>query len=150
MGGGGMFSIPPEHTAKIPFHSVCLEHGKTDPDPTMTYKLVPVSQYTDNDQLSALLTLIAKNAIDPQVAQAAAWHLASNMSWQDLATKLSPEVGYTDQLYFSRQAIVLAQQLVIDARGLATERATKAAKSKADQPKKSDTPKSQDRVLSAS
>ena len=30
--GGGMFSVPPERTVQVPVHSVCLEHGKNDPD----------------------------------------------------------------------------------------------------------------------
>ena len=144
--GGGMFSIPAEHTAKLPFHSVCLEHGKTDPDATMNYKLIPVSEYTNNDQLAALLSLIGRNAIDQQVAQAAAWNLASNMSWQELAAKMSPEVGFTDSHYFTPQALQQAQQLVVDARGLANERA-EAAKSKPEPPKKSDSTKSDDHVI---
>jgi hypothetical protein len=137
-GGGGMFSIPPEHTAKVPFHSVCLEHGKADPDPTTLLKLVPVSEYTKDEQLSALITLIARNAIDPQVAQAAAWHLSSKMSWEDLAAKQSTEIGSTDQPYFTSQALFQAQQLVVDARGVARERAEKTAKDKLAQPKQSD------------
>lgn len=137
-GGGGMFSIPPEHTAKIPFHSVCLEHGKADPDPTVNYKLIPVSQYTDNEQLAALLTLVSRNTIDPQVAQAAAWHLSSNMSWQELASKQSTEIGSTDLPYFTQQALQQAQQLVIDCRGIAQER----AKTKVAEVKKTDSIKS--------
>ncbi len=135
-----MFSIPAEHTAKIPFHSVCLEHGKTDPDVTTNYKLVPVSQYTDNEQLAALLTLVAKSAVDPQVAQAAAWHLSNKMSWQELAAKQSTEIGSTDLPYFTQQTLFQAQQLVIDVRGLAQERA--AAKTKLAESKKADSLKS--------
>jgi hypothetical protein len=137
-GGGGMFSIPPEHTAKVPFHSVCLEHGKADPDPTTLYKLVPVSEYTKDEQLTALIALIARNAIDPQVAQAAAWHLSSKLSWDDLAAKQSTEIGSTDQPYFTSQTLFQAQQLIVDARGFARERAEKTAKDKLEQPKKSD------------
>jgi hypothetical protein len=136
--GGGMFSIPPEHTAKIAFHSVCLEHGKADPDPTVNYKLIPVSQYTDNQQLAALLTLVARDTIDPQVAQAAAWNLSSNMSWQELASKQSTEIGSTDLPYFTQQALQQAQQLVIDCRGIAQER----AKTKVAEVKKTDSIKS--------
>ena len=136
--GGGMFSIPPEHTAKISYNSVCLEHGKADPDPTVNYKLIPVSQFTDNQQLAALLTLVARDTIDPQVAQAAAWHLSSNMSWQELASKQSTEIGSTDLPYFTQQALQQAQQLVIDCRGIAQER----AKTKVAEVKKTDSIKS--------
>ena len=108
--------------------------------PTTQYKLIPVSQYTDNEQLVALLTLVAKNAIDPHVAQAAAWHLSNNMSWEQLAAKQSTEIGSTDLPYFTQQTLFQAQQLVIDTRGLAKERA--AALAKLAEAKKSDSAKS--------
>jgi len=128
-GGNGMFSIPPERTAKVPYHSVCLEHGKIDPDAYAHYKIVPVEEFTKDEQLSALLSLVGTRAIDPQVAQAAAWNLSSKLSWEDLANKRSNEPGETDYPYFAPQALGLAQQLVSDARGLARERAAERAKS---------------------
>ncbi len=128
-GGGGMFSVPPERTAKVPYHSVCLEHGKDDPDPTVRYKVIPVEEYTKDEQLTALLTLVGTKAIDPQVAQAAAWNLSSKMSWDELASKRSNEIGETDFPYFSPQALGMAQQLVIEARGLAREKAHEREKS---------------------
>ena len=74
------------------------------------------------------------------------------MSWQDLAAKQSTEIGSTDLPYFTPQALFQAQQLVIDARGLAHERAEKAAKAKLEEPKKSDSKKSdsksEDHVIS--
>jgi hypothetical protein len=129
MGGGGMFSVPPERTAKVPFHSVCLEHGKNDPDPTVRYKIVPVEEYTKDEQLTALLTIVGTKAIDPQVAQAAAWHLSSKMSWEDLASKRSNEIGETDSPYFSPQALNFAEQLVIEARRVAHDKAQEREKS---------------------
>jgi len=135
-GGGGMFSVPPERTAKVPYHSVCLEHGKNDPDPTTRYKVVPVDEYTKDDQLSALLSLVGSKSIDPQVAQAAAWHLANKLSWDDLTVKRSNEIGETDLPYFSQQALAQAQQLVIEVRRVAHERAEQRAKTaKSEKPK---------------
>ena len=139
MGGGGMFSIPPERTARVPFRSVCLEHGKTDPDPTMHYKVIPVEEYTKDDRLPALLSLISSKGIDPQVAQAAAWNLVSNLSWDELAAKRSNEPGETEFPYFAPQALGMAQQLVSEARGLARERA-------AERQKNGDTKKKQDKT----
>ena len=128
-GGGGMFSIPAERTAKVPFHSVCLEHGKNDPDPTVRYQIMPVEEYTKNDQLIALLTIVGTKGIDPQAAQAAAWHLASKMSWEELAAKRSNEIGETDLAYFSPQALNGAQNLVIESRRLAHDKAEERQKS---------------------
>ena len=63
--------------------------------------------------MSSLLLLVGTKSIDPQVAQAAAWHLANKMSWEDLAVKRSNEIGETDLPYFSQQALAQAQQLVV-------------------------------------
>jgi len=134
--GGGMFSVPPERTAKVPYHSVCLEHGKNDPDPTVHYKIVPVEEYTKDEQLTALLTLVGSKAIDPQVAQAAAWHLSNKMSWEELAIKRSNEIGESDLPYFSPQALSLAEQLVVNARSLAHEKAEERAKTRDTKKKK--------------
>jgi len=144
-GGGGMFSVPPERTAKVSYHSVCLEHGKNDPDPTVHYKIVPVEEYSKDEQLTALLSLVGTKAIDPQVAQAAAWHLSNKMSWEDLASKRSNEIGETDSPYFSPQALGLAQQLVIEARRVAHEKAVE--REKAGETKKQQEPASDSHVI---
>jgi hypothetical protein len=139
-GGGGMFSIPPERTARVPFHSVCLEYGKNDPDATMHYKVIPVEEYSKDERLPALLSLIATKAVDPQVAQAATWNLMGNLSWDELAAKRSNEPGETDFPYFAPQALTLAQQLASEARGLARERAVERQKNGVDKKKKEATP----------
>ncbi len=137
--GGGMFSVPPERIVQIPFHSVCLEHGKTDPDPTMHYTLIPIEQYTKDENLAALITLIGTRQIDPLVAQAAAWNLSSKMSWEELASKPSSEIGYQDYPYFSAQALNQAQMLVAEARGFARDRAARE-RDKKSEPKKETAP----------
>ncbi len=38
-GGAGFFSIPAERTVSVPMNSVCLEHGKANPNSRMTYRL---------------------------------------------------------------------------------------------------------------
>jgi hypothetical protein len=95
----------------------------------MHYKIMPTEEYTKDEQLTALLSLIGTRAIDPQVAQAAAWHLSSQMSWEQLASKRSNEIAENELPYFAPQALVLAQQLVIDVRGVAHERAVEREKS---------------------
>jgi hypothetical protein len=132
--GGGMFSVPPDTTVRVPFQAVCLEHGKTDPDPTMRYELIPVSQFTQDPQLTALLSLIGTHAVDHAVAQAAAWHLSSKMGWDELANKRSTEIGFEAYAYFTPEALFRAQTLVSEAGGLARERALHPV-AKKDKPK---------------
>jgi hypothetical protein len=119
MGGGmggmgmgmGMFSIPPEQVVQVPFKSVCLEHGKPDPTPKMTYRLVKAEDVSDDPVLMELLKLVANGRIHPQVAQAAAWHLTDGMSWQELAAKQVKHLGGISKPYFSQRELYAAMQL---------------------------------------
>ena len=112
-GGGNFFSVPPEKVVRVPYHSVCLEHGKAVPNPRMTYRLTKLEEFTDKPALQELVRLIARNQINPQVAQAAAWHLSDEMSWQELAAKRQPQIaGIGGQPYFTPAELHAAQSLV--------------------------------------
>ncbi len=39
---GGFFNVKPGKVGKLRVPTVCLEHGKPDPNPRMAYKLVPI------------------------------------------------------------------------------------------------------------
>ncbi len=132
-GGGGFFSIPPESKIRLPYKSVCLEHGKKDPHPRVQYKLVRVEEYTDKPELQELIKLVGTGKLDAQSAQAAAWHLANDMSWQALSAKLYDRAGAPDTPFFSRQQLAAAQSLVAAARSKAEEAAAGATKAD-DQP----------------
>ena len=123
-GGGGLFSIPPETVARVPYHSVCLEYGKPEPMPRMTYQLMPVEQYTQDPVLQELVGLIARNEIDEDIAQAAAWHLSDHMSWQKLASLSNARLGgLPPEPVFSRNQLGAAQSLVARATEVAREKA---------------------------
>ena len=125
-GGGGFFSVPPEKIVAVKLNTVCLEHGKPDPDSSMKYKLVPVDRVTKSAVLTELLGVVASGKVDQQSAQAAAWHLTDKMSWSDLANKTQEQLGGTTGSYFTRDELAGAQQLLSVA-------VTRAGKSK-DQP----------------
>ncbi|MCA9073052.1 MAG: hypothetical protein KDA84_29220, partial [Planctomycetaceae bacterium] len=131
-GGGGFFSIPPQKIVQVPYTSVCLAHGKPDPHPRNTYRLVPVDDYTEDVDLQELVRIVGAGKVNKQAAQAAAWHLADKMSWQELAAKSVRRLGGQGTFpYFSRSELFTAQQLV----GLAQARAKERAKNKKDEPK---------------
>ncbi len=112
-GGAGLFSIPAETIAKVPFHSVCLNYGKPDPMPKMTYEIMPIDEYTEDPALRALIAAIGKNAIHPDVAQAATWHLTDHMSWQQLAgLKHEYLGGAPSEPFFTPAQLFAAQSLV--------------------------------------
>ncbi|MEZ6050930.1 MAG: hypothetical protein R3C02_05980 [Planctomycetaceae bacterium] len=121
-GGQGFFSIPPEKTVMVPYTSVCLEHGKAEPRPSMTYQVVRTEEYTQNPALQELLKLVASGKIPSSVAQAAAWHLSDEMSWEELAQLEYERIGVPNTPQFSYQELMAARSLVSTAKGLAEER----------------------------
>lgn len=136
--GNGFFSIPPESVISLHLTSVCLEHGKPEPDSTSKYTLVPVSRVSKDPVLHQLLAAVGSGKLDAQAAQAAAWHLTDNLSFDELAAKMNvPLGGLGAAPYFSREQIQTAKELISQA----TERAEKeksagASADKADAPAK--------------
>ncbi len=115
-GGAGFFSIPAESIVRVPYHSVCLEHGKPEPTSRSTYRIMKVEDATKDPALQQLIRLVGRNRIHPQVAQAAAWHLTDDMSWRELAAKKIKRLGGSrSQPYFHRAALYHAQNLVAQA-----------------------------------
>jgi hypothetical protein len=89
MGGmGGMFNVAPEKVAKVKLVTVCLDHGKEDPNPHIEYKLVPIETYAKDPAVTEVIKLMVAGKLDQHSAQAAAWHLQNGLSWQELATKI--------------------------------------------------------------
>jgi hypothetical protein len=126
-GGGGFFSIPPAETVRVPFNSVCLEHGKRSPTPRNVYKVVRVEDYSDKPELKELCKVVGTGKVDTAITQAAAWHISSGMSWDQLANKMFDQAAAADTPYFSRQQLVAAHQLVQATEARAKELAAKKA-----------------------
>lgn len=123
-GGGGFFSIPPETVARVPYNSVCLEHGKAEPNSRMTYKVIPVEQFSNDERLMPLLKIVSQGKVSPQAAQAAAWHMTNEMSWNDLAEKSRTDLRtLQSEPYFSAETLneakSIASQAMSEARKVA-------------------------------
>ena len=121
-GGGGFFSIPPEKSVLVPYGSVCLEHGKAEPRPQSNYKIIPIEEYTEDPTLQELIKLVGTGRIHPSVAQLAAWNIANDMSWRELAALKYDRIGVPDVPQFSRAQLFKAQELVSIAVRKAKER----------------------------
>lgn len=91
--GGGMFSLPPEKTRVVKVTTVCLEHGKPEPSSIRPYKLAELKAYSDDPRLDQLLQSIGKGEVSQKVAQAAAWHIANGLTWQQLAAEKIDHAG---------------------------------------------------------
>jgi hypothetical protein len=119
MGGmgmmGGMFNVAPDAIRKIKVKTVCLEHGKPDPNPRVAYEMKPIDEYTSDTKVIELCKMLGHGKIDQHAAQAAAWHFTDKLNWHQLATKI--KVRHLDgstELYFSPLDLQRAGLIVLE------------------------------------
>jgi hypothetical protein len=114
--GGGFFNVGPEKVGKIKFAAVCLEHGKEDPSPRVAYDIKPIDSYTSDPEVIAVVQMLGRGEIDQRSAQAAAWHLANGMSWDELAAKVGAKhIGGATQPYFTSAQMEMALRITREA-----------------------------------
>lgn len=101
-GGGGLFNVGPEKVGKIKIVAVCLEHGKIDPNPRVPYEMRPIESFATKGEVVELVKMLSKGEIDQKSAQAAAWHLNSDLPWAELANKIGKKhLDGTTEPYFT-------------------------------------------------
>ena len=123
MGGGGMMNIPAEKTRKFKVQTVCLEHGKRDPNPRIEYKIVPLEQFTDKADVRVLCEALGYRQVSQNTAQAAAWHMMDGLGWEELAAKNRVESKYTGNIrWFTPIELRAAYNVVARAVRVAEER----------------------------
>ena len=112
-GGGGVFNIPPGRTGKLNIATFCLEHGKPDPQARMDYVIKPISVLSTDAKVIELCQMLANDEVTQPVAQAAAWNVANNLSWEFMLHKNRVELstGYFER-YFSPQQLEMAYKVV--------------------------------------
>ncbi len=110
--GNGFFSIPPEKTVVTQLHTVCLDHGKKTPSPRMKYVLRKIEDHTSNQALRKLLENYNPKKTDRNAMQAAAWHLANDISWKQLKSKKSRSIIGVSRKYFTGNQLKHAQAMV--------------------------------------
>lgn len=109
---GGFFSIPPGKIIKQKLPCVCLEFGKPDPRPQMAYRIERLETLCDKPAVAELMTVLAQRGVDQQVVQIAAWHLANDMTWEQLAGLKHELANGRKQPRFSPDTIEQAMRLV--------------------------------------
>ncbi len=122
--GGGFFNVGPDRVGKLKVQTVCLEHGKEDPNPRVPYELRPITSFTQKSELIELCKMLGRGEIDQVSAQAAAWHLSDGLTWDELAQKVKiRHLNGQTELYFSPPQLQQAMKAV----RVATERTRDAA-----------------------
>lgn len=113
MGGGGAFSIPPEATRTLRVATVCLEHGKPEPNARHSYKLAELESFSADPSLAIVIERFGRGELPQKVAQAAAWHVANGLTWEQLAAeKIDHAGGVPDEPFFSPADLMAAHQVV--------------------------------------
>lgn len=85
-GGGGQFMIPAEKVIRKDFQSVCLDHGKKDPNPKAEYTLKPIEEVTDRPAVIELGKMLGKvSKADLEIIQLATWMLNNDLTPADLS-----------------------------------------------------------------
>lgn len=118
-GGGGPFSLPPEKTRTLKVATVCLEHGKREPGPRIPYRMTALESCTSDPRLETVVAALASGQISQKVAQAAAWHIASGLTWERLAAEAIHMAGGDPDIPFFAPAELIAARRVVE---LATQR----------------------------
>ena len=107
------FTVPAGKTLTLRVPLVCLEYGLNEPTPRMSYRLSPLAAFSEDPRLALLLGGIASGHVTQNVAQAAAWHVSSGRSWEQLSTEVVKGAGSTpDRPVFSAAELLAARQAV--------------------------------------
>jgi hypothetical protein len=111
--GGGALSIPGERSRVFRVPTVCLEYGKHEPTSRMPYKLGRADTFSSDPKLAMVLESLGRGELSQKVAQAAAWHISSGLTWEKLAAeKIDHAGGVPDEPYFSQAELVAAHRVV--------------------------------------
>ena len=111
-GGGGFFRVEPDQPRKMTVATICLNHGKADPNPRMKYKVVRLAEVNDSPVIEGFCLGLASGKVSQNVAQAAAWHVANGLTWEELVRKPRVISEYTGvEMFFSKFEVQAAMRL---------------------------------------
>ncbi len=107
------FTVVAGKTVAIRVPTVCLEYGRREPMPRMPYRLEPLSKASQDPRVALILGGLASGQLTQKVAQAAAWHLSSGRTWDQLAAEVIDRAGGDPDLpVFSRAELAAAKRAV--------------------------------------
>jgi hypothetical protein len=124
----GSFVVYPGQTRRFRFATVCLEHGKPEPSPRMTYRMQALDAFSTDPRLDVVMAALGSGTVSQKVAQAAAWHIANDLSWQRLKAETIHHVGgRPDEPFFQPGELATAMRLVKYAEDHAVSQAAAAS-----------------------
>ncbi|MBI3837551.1 MAG: hypothetical protein HY288_06425 [Planctomycetia bacterium] len=75
------------------------------------YEIKPIESVTTKPEVRELLSAFGKGRLNQRATQAAAWHLANGLTWQQLASKRIQHLDGSSEIWFSPQEIQAAIQI---------------------------------------
>jgi hypothetical protein len=114
--GSKVCTIRPGEAMQLTIAAVCLEQGKPDPRPGMHYRLERLETVTSNRVLISLLENNDARTTGRMPLQAAAWHLADSLSWQQLRSLMVHHAGDGSRPLFTRRHLAAGKKLAALAR----------------------------------
>jgi hypothetical protein len=101
--------------------TVCLNHGQPEPRAAIPYEIRPLDSVSDKPEVREICRLLSAGKVSQHVAQAAAWHFANGMSWEQIAAEHYRYANGGGSPYFTPREIYAAMQLASVATTLAHE-----------------------------
>jgi hypothetical protein len=86
------------------------------------YEMRPIESYTTKPGVQELCTMLGNGQISQKVAQAAAWYLNNDVSWETLASKRNTHINGTSEPVYSQQELQMAMRLATQAVQTAQQR----------------------------
>jgi hypothetical protein len=83
----------------------------------MKYTIVPIDTFTKDQKVVELCKMLGRGEVPQNAAQATAWHLTDNLSWEKLASMNRVElrtVGYAER-FFTPAELELAFRIAAEA-----------------------------------
>ena len=108
------FTVFPAKSRVVRIATVCLDHGKREPNARVPYRMVALDVCSTDPRLAELLECLSRGMLTQKVAQAAAWHLSSGRTWDQLAAEVIEMAGGADPdvRVFSPVELLAAKQFV--------------------------------------
>ncbi len=108
---GPLFNIPPEKVEQVKLKAVCLQPERAQPNPRVAYEVKPLAAVCDKPELYEICRLLSDPSVSQKALQAAAWHYANGLSWDDLAAKRMKNPWGPSPLYFTKSELQQAKKL---------------------------------------
>jgi len=111
------FTVFPAKSRVMRIATVCLDHGKREPNARVPYRMVALDACSTDPRLADVLEALSRGVLTQKTAQAASWHLSSGRTWEQLAAEVIQMAGGADPdvRVFSPAELLAAKQFVDDA-----------------------------------